>query len=178
MQEHLVIRLNNKYEKKYHIKIRPIFILVIVLTSCMSLNIKTSSEELRPEEGFAGTKKFIVLLIDGQSLFCPLCLEIFRKFCDLLRSSGLDEHAMGVLVYQVSDDNEDRPGFERVIEGRLRGLIISSNIRFPFFYDEFHIFEGMELEGATVILFDRSRKLLKKYALPLTREQIEEVLSF
>ncbi len=85
---------------------------------------------------------------------------------------------MGVLVYQVSDDNEDRPGFERVIEGRLRGLIISSNIRFPFLYDKFHVFEGMDLEGATIILFDRSRKLLKKYALPLTREQIEEVLSF
>ncbi len=165
-------------KEEYRAKNRLIFILVMVLASCISLNTKASLGMLRPVQSLAGTQKFILLLIDHQSLFCPLCQEIFQKFCDLLRSSGLDEHAIGVLVYQVSDDCEDRPGFERNIKRRLSGLIIGSNIRFPFLYDEFHIFEGMELEGAAVILFDRSRKLLKKYALPLTREQKEEVLSF
>lgn len=165
-------------KEKYHINIPPIFVLAIVLASSIFLNLKVRSEELKSAEVFAGTKKFILLIIDDQSLFCPLCLEIFQNFCDLLRSSGLDEHAMGVLVYQVSDNDADRQGFEKIIEKRLRGLIIGSNIRFPFLYDEFHIFEGMDLKGAAVILFDRSRKLLKKYALPLTHEQKEEVLSF
>jgi hypothetical protein len=165
-------------KEKYHINIRPIFLLAIVLASSFFLDLKSRSEELRPAESLAGAKKFILLIIDDQSLFCPLCLENFQNFCDLLRSSGLDEQAMGVLVYQVSDNDEDRQGFEKIIEKRLRGLIIHSNIRFPFLYDEFHIFEGMELEGAAVILFDLSRKLLKKYSLPLTHEQKEEVLSF
>jgi len=165
-------------KKEFRVKIRSIFLGVIVLALFFSSYIKGRSEELRPVESFAGSKKFILLIIDDQSLFCPLCLEIFQNFCDLLHSSGLDEHAMGVLVYQVSDNDEDRQRYEKIIEKRLRGLIIGSNIRFPFLYDEFHVFEGMDLEGAAVILFDRSRKLLKKYALPLTPEQKEEVLSF
>jgi len=165
-------------KEKYHINIGPIFVLAIVLASSVFLNLKARSEELRPAESFVGIKKFILLIVDDQSLFCPLCLEIFQNFCDLLRSSGLDEQAMGVLVYQVSDNDEDRQRYEKIIEKRLRGLIIGSNIRFPFLYDEFHIFEGMDLEGAAVILFDRSRKLLRKYALPLMPEQKEEVLSF
>ena len=165
-------------KEKYRINIRLIFVLAIVLALSIFLNLKGKSEALRPAESFAGAKKFILLIIDEQSLFCPLCLEIFQNFCDLLHSSGQDAQAMGVLVYQVSDNDEDREGSEKIIEKRLRGLIIGSNIRFPFLYDKFHIFEGLDLEGATVILFDRSRKLLKKYTLPLTHEQKEEVLSF
>ncbi len=169
-------------KEKFHVKVPPIFVLAIVLAivlaSSIFWNLKSRYEELRPAESFAGTKKFILLIIDDQSLFCPLCLEIFQNFCDLLRSSGLDEHAMGVLAYQLSDNDEDRQGFEKIIEKRLKGLIIGSHIRFPFFCDEFHVFERMNLGGAAVILFDRSRKLLKKYALPLTPEQKEEVLSF
>jgi len=144
----------------------------------LSLNFRTRSDERPPAENFSGAQKFILLIIDDQSLFCPLCLEIIQNFCDLLRTSGQDEHAMGVLVYQVSDNDEDREGFEKIIEKRLRGLIIGSNIRFPFLHDEFHIFKGMDLEGAAVILFDRPKKLIKKYALPLTHEQKEEVFSF
>ena len=155
-----------------------IFAWAISVGVVVSLGFEGRSEELRPAESFAGSKKLILLIIDDQSLFCPLCLEIFQNFCDLLRSSGQDAHAMGVLVYQVSDNDEEREGSEKIIEKRLRGLIIGSNICFPFLYDKFHIFEGLDLEGATIILFDRSRKLLKKYTLPLTHEQKEEVLSF
>jgi len=85
---------------------------------------------------------------------------------------------LGVLVYQETDNDEDNERIEKIIEKQLKGLIIGSNICFPFLYDKFHIFEGLDLERVTIILFDRSRKLLKKYTLPLTLEQKEEVFSF
>jgi len=163
---------------KSHIKIRPIFSLAIVFTLFFSLNIKIRPEEQQNSSNFSGAQKFILLIIDYQSLFCPLCVEIFQNFCALLHSSGQEGYTLGILVFRVSDDDEDRERVEKIIEKQLKGLIIGSNIRFPFLYDKSHIFEGIDLEGVAIILFDRSRKLLKKYTLPLTIKEKEEVFSF
>jgi len=162
-------------KKRSRIQIRPIFILAAVLALFISLRIRVRADELRYSSNFGHAQKFILLIIDYQSLFCPVCLENFQNFCDLLRSSGQEESAMGVLIFQVSDKGEDMERIEKIIEKQVRGLVIGSNIRFPFLYDEAHVFEGIDLEGATIILVDRSRALLKKYTLPLTLEQKEEV---
>ena len=170
--------LPDRMKKESHIKIRPIFLFPIVLTLFLSFSIKVRSEKRQYFSNLSGAQKFILLIVDYQSLFCPLCLEIFQDFCDLLHSSGQEAYASGVLVYKDTDNDGDNERIEKIIEKQLKGLIIGSNIRFPFLYDKFHILERLDVERATIILFDRSRKLLKKYTLPLTLQQKEEVFSF
>jgi len=165
-------------KKSSSVKTKSIIIFAVAGTLFISLNSETRAEELRRAEILTNSQKFILLILDDQSFFCPLCREIFLNFCEALHASGHDEFTLGLLVPQVSDDDEDKERTEKIIEKQMKGLIVGCNIRIPFLYDRSHIFKGMELDGATVILFDRVRNLLKKYTLPLTPGQKEEFFSF
>jgi hypothetical protein len=165
-------------ERKFSKNICHSFVLAIAAALFIALSSWARSGERQYSENFSRARKLILVIIDYKSIFCPLCLEIFQDFCNTLHACSQEEFALGVLVYQETDNPEDRGRIAKIVEKQLKGLFIGNNIRFPFIYDKFHILEGMDLEGVSIILLDRSRMLLKKYALPLTPEQREEVFSF
>jgi len=164
--------------REFNKKIQLMLVSVIAVGLFISLSFKGISEEQPYSQNNSGAQKLIMIIFDFSSFSCPLCLKIFNDFCDTLHSCGQEELALGVLVPRDSENNEDNEKFKKIAEKQLRGLIIGNNLRFPFILDKFHIFEEMDLDGTTIILFDGTRKLLKKYKLPLTSEQREEVFTF
>lgn len=155
-------------------KIQLIFVLTLITGLLVCFRLTSGKQQCTPN--FLGARKLIVVVVDFNSFFCPLCLESVRDFCDDLHSRGQDEFALGVLVYKSLDKKDDER-FKKIIEKKLRGFVIGNSIKFPFILDHFHVFKGLNLEDAGIILLDRLRKIFKKYAFPLTNEQLEEIFS-
>ncbi len=57
----------------------------------------------------------------------------------------------------------------------MRGFISGNNIKFPFILDRDGVFNDMNSEDITLILFDIQKKIIKKHKFPLTKEQINEI---
>jgi hypothetical protein len=121
--------------------------------------------------------RLILVIFDFESLSCPLCLDSFKNFCEALQSKGQENSAVGILTYKNPEDEKAHDNYTKIIEKKLRGFIIGNNIEFPILLDKFHIFEGMNLKEAAIFLFDFSKGMLKKYTLPLTKKQLEEIFS-
>jgi hypothetical protein len=125
-----------------------------------------------PEEG-----RLMLLVFDFESLSCPLCLDSFKNFCEALQSKGQENSTIGILTYKNPEGEKALDNYTKIIQKKLRGFIIGNNIEFPILLDKFHIFEGMNLKEAAIFLFDLSKGMLKKYTLPLTKKQLEEIFS-
>ena len=157
---------------------KQIILWFLIIGFSLSFFSRGFTQELQYSQNFPAAKKLIVIIIDIKSFFCPLCLEYFEDFCYTLHSSGQEEFALGILTYKDSEKRGNKERFTKIVEKQLRGFIIGNNIQFPIILDRSFICEGMNIEGDTVILFDRSRKLFKKYTFPLTSGQMDEIFSF
>lgn len=128
-------------------------------------------------QALSGQGRLILVIFDFESLSCPLCLDSFKNFCEALQSKGQQNSALGILTYKNPKGEKAVDGYTKIIEKKLRGFIIGNKIEFPILLDKFHVFEGMNLKEAAFFLFDFSKGMLKKYAFPLTKNQIEEIFN-
>lgn len=138
----------------------------IVIGFLSLINFALSSDQQASKNLFE-TEKSLLILIDSSSFFCPLCLESFIGFCEILQSKGWVSSTFGVLIYNESDNEKDTKNYVKMLEKQLRGFLSANNIQFPIILDKFQVFDDLNIPGAVVILFDKSRKMVKRYKLPL-----------
>ncbi|MFB0564444.1 MAG: hypothetical protein ACETWK_02045 [Candidatus Aminicenantaceae bacterium] len=157
--------------------LRLLLLNVAAIGGSIFLNSYGLSPERIPPHDLCSTRKLIVIIFDFKSLFCPLCLEALVDFCNTLHSYGQDIFTLGVAV-RDSDSNDSNDKSIKIAEKQIKGFVFANKIKFPILLDKYRVFAGLNPDGTTVILFDRARKMLKKYTLPLTSEQVNEIFSF
>lgn len=157
-------------------KIQFIFpgILLTLIFTVLSFGERPQEESI--PQIFLGGGRLILIIIDLESFFCPLCLESFKAFSDALLSNGQEHLALGVLTFQNPSADENIENQTKIVERKLRGFIAGNNIKFPILLDKLHVFDGMRLKDSDIILFDITRSLVKKYKFPLTKKQFDEIL--
>ena len=129
-----------------------------------------------PYLNFSDEKRFL-LIIDFGFLNCPLCVQSLMEFIQAVNAYDLEDSVLGVLAFHENSSEPDTDRRVRIAEKRLKGFIIGHDIRFPVFMDRQGIFRLINPEAsATLLVFDRQQKTLKKYAFPLTRAQLDELL--
>ena len=119
-----------------------------------------------------------MVVMNFQDFFCPICLNVFSDFCSDLKSFGKDNLVLGMLVFKSRGKTEGDKGRMRIVEKQLEGFVKSNDIGFPFILDMQNVFDGWDIDSMAVILFDGSRKLIKKYMLPLSPADREEIFLF
>ena len=127
-----------------------------------------------PSAAFGDT--FCLLVMDSESLVCSPCLDPLLRLCRALPVLVQEERVLGVLVPRgPAQGSEDSPHI-RIIEKKLSGLMQANDLRFPVLVDRFRVFGDLTGRGSAAVLFDRDRRLMKKYILPLSSRQLEELL--
>ena len=125
----------------------------------------------------SGQGRLVLFVFDFESLSCPFCLDSFKSFFEALQSNGMQNSAVGVLSFRDPGGAETDERYTRIVEKKLRGFILGNAIEFPILLDKFHIFDGMNLKEPAIFLFDISKDVLKKYSLPKTKKQLEEIFN-
>ncbi len=129
-----------------------------------------------PYLNFIDEKRFL-LIIDFGFLNCPLCVQSLIEFIQAVNTCNLEDSVLGVLAFHENSLEPDTDRRVRIAEKRLKGFIIGHDIRFPVVLDRQGIFRLINPEAsATLLVFDRQQKTLKKYTFPLTRAQLDELL--
>ena len=131
-----------------------------------------------PYLDFSDEKRFL-LIIDFDFLNCPLCVQSLMEFVQAVNACNLEDSVIGVVAFHENSSEPDTDRRARIAEKRLKGFIIGHDIRFPVVLDKQGIFRLINPEAsATLLVFDNQQKTLKKYAFPLTRAQLDEILGF
>ena len=149
----------------------------VVLTTITILTVLlfiTNPYSLEKERHSISDRNYL-LIVGADFLNCPLCLNSFTKFIEVINANGLEESFLGALVLE-RDENELISGKNlQIIEKQLRGFISGNNIKFPFILDTDGVFNDLNLDDITLVLFDIQEKIIKKYKFPLTQEQLDEI---
>ena len=170
------------------------FIMIVVLGCLLFNNIGLSSvieiEARIPQKNdlFSNAKmdsydslenrKLLLFIIDFNDFMCLSCLDSFLDFYYCLPSDFQKNMSWGILVFNISEKEGNNNISARIAEKKLRGFVAANNIKFPILIDKFHVFNGLAEEGTVVMVFDWSRKMVKRYVFPLNKGQIEEIFKF
>lgn len=150
-----------------------VFLIVIFFLHCFSGDLL----QTRELEASSQSEKLILFVTSLEKLMCFPCLNPFLDFYKLLPSPFREDRVWGVVVYENSKINEERLLYEKIVQKKLRGFLIANDINCPVVLDSFHSFKELFEEGTTILVFDKSRKVVEKYVFPLSKKQIEEILS-
>jgi len=83
----------------------------------------------------------------------------------------------GIIVYDNPEEKERREVYRRIILKKSRGFFKANNITCPIVLDHSHGFKIFSKKGTTILLFDREKKILRKYIFPLNQKQKKEILN-
>jgi len=150
-------------------------LIIGVITTAFSSSLSLSGATKTTTDNQPPFKKIILVKIDLKDIYCPLCLEPLKTFCEMLSNQEQDISALGILVFRKSEYIENPGIYIKIIEKQLRGFMSGNNIQFPVIIDINHVFDKENFGDWDVILLDASRKLLKKYSFPLSTTQLEEI---
>jgi hypothetical protein len=148
-----------------------ILTIIAILTVLLFI---TNSHSIGKDRNSISGRRYL-LIVYSSFLNCPLCLKSFTKFIEVINANGLEKSVLGVLIF---DRDENELGSERdiqIIKKQLRGFISGNNIKFPFILDTDGVFNDLNLDDITLVLFDIKEKIIKKYKFPLTKEQLKEI---
>jgi len=149
------------------------FVSLAILMNFVFISGLNSAE---PYLNFSDEKRFL-LIIDFGFLNCPLCVQSLMEFIQAVNACCLEDSVLGVLALRRERFESEPDRWIRIAEKRLKGFIIGHDIRFPVVLDRQGIFRLINPEAsATLLVFDRQQKSLKKYTFPLTRAQLDELL--
>jgi len=121
---------------------------------------------------------FCLLVMDAESLVCTPCLDPLVRLCRGLPAFIQEERVLGILVPGGSAQSSDDSPHIRIIQKKLSGLMQANDLRFPVLVDRSRVFAELAAGSAAVVLFDRNRRLIKRYSLPLSSRQQEELIDF
>jgi len=81
------------------------------------------------------------------------------------------------LIFEREENELNSEKNIQIIEKQLRGFISGNNIKFPIILDRNGVFSDLNLDSSdtALILFDIQKRIIKKYKLPLTTEQLNEI---
>lgn len=122
-------------------------------------------------------RPLLLFIIDFGMLMCPSCLDSFLGFYQ--EFSGLIEEGMawGILILDKPSEEKDGTSLSVTIaEKKLKGFRRANDIKFPILIDPFAVFAELAHEGTALVLFDRSRNIVRKYNFPLTPSEKKELL--
>lgn len=120
-------------------------------------------------------KKSILIILEPEIFFCPLCLEPVIHFVEKLRVHGRDCLVTGVFIWRREGREKSQKSM-KIIEKKIKGFVEGNEIRFPIILDKYHVFDGLNIETPVIILLDRSQNEIHKYTLPLSQKQLGEIL--
>jgi hypothetical protein len=121
---------------------------------------------------------FCLLIMDAESLVCTPCLDPLLRLCRALPAFIQEKCVLGILVPGGSAQTSDDSPHIRIIRKKLSGLMQANDLRFPVLVDSSRVFGDLTARGPAAVLFDRDRRFIKRYALPLSSRQEEELLGF
>jgi hypothetical protein len=151
----------------------------VILTTITILTVLffiTDSNSIEKDRNPTSDKRYL-LIIESGFLNCPLCLQSFTKFIEVINANGLEKSVLGVLIFDKEEDELSSERDIQIIEKQLRGFISGNNIKFPIILDRDGVFNDLNLDssGTALISFDIQKKIVKKYKFPLTKEQLNEI---
>lgn len=118
----------------------------------------------------------LLFVFDFADFMCPLCLESFLDFYQILPAAYKAQHSAGIVVFEEDSGlNEDTR--LRIVQKKLSGFLTSNRITFPVWVDRDHVFSLISSGGTVLLLFDGQRQTIKRYAFPLNQLRTEEILS-
>ena len=151
-----------------------ITILSVLFYASGSLSAEKENNSVEKDSESVSDRRYL-LIINSSFLNCPLCLTSFTKFIEGVNANGIEESFIGVLTIE-KEPNESIPEKNvQIVEKQLKGFISGNNINFPFILDRDGIFNDLNLDDITLILFDVQKTLIKKYKFPLNKEQLKEI---
>lgn len=174
--------MKKKSGAKYFVLL--LFLMVVVVSFLIAdafglgSLIQAKSHPLENQKANFVQNKMLLFLIDFKSFMCLHCLDSFLDFYHLI--SPFFERGMiwAILVLEKTGKEEVKESSIRIAQKKLRGFIKANNIKFPIIVDRFHVFNSIEEKGTSVFLFDREKKILKRYIFPLGQSQLREIIDY
>jgi hypothetical protein len=120
----------------------------------------------------------LLLLTDFSSLSCPLCLQSFMEFVNVIHANKLEDSVLGVMVMDPKKEESDGERHRKIAEKRLKGFISGNNIQFPFLLDEERVFRPLNQDAsATLVVLNTQKKTVEKYEFPLNKSQLATIIN-
>ncbi len=119
-----------------------------------------------------------LLIMDFSSLSCPLCLQSFMEFVNVIHANKLEDSVLGVMIMDAKKEESDEERHRKIAEKRLKGFISGNNIQFPFLLDEERVFRPLNQDAsATLIVLNTQKKTVEKYEFPLNKSQLATIIN-
>jgi len=151
-------------------------VILIITTILITLFFITYSNSIEKDRDLVSDKRYL-LIIDIGFLNCSLCLQSFTKFIEVINANGLEKSFLGVLIFDIEENELSSERDIKIIEKQLRGFVSGNNIKFPIILDRNDVFNDLNLDPSdtALILFDIRKKIVEKHKFPLTKEQLNEI---
>ncbi len=162
------------YEKKFRIHRCFSMVLILLFFSCLG---NTTGLQNRPLE-FLPPDKLVLFIVKYDNLICSPCLNSFLDFYQFLPYPSRENMVWGIIVYDNPEEKERREVYRRIVEKKTRGFFKANNITCPIVLDHSHGFKIFSKKGTAILLFEREKRILKKYDFPLNEKQKKEILNF
>jgi len=151
-------------------------VILIIITILTVLFFITYSNSIEKDRNLTSDKRYL-LIIESGFLNCPLCLQSFTKFIEVINANGLEKSVLGVLILDKEENELSSERDIQIREKQLRGFISGNHIKFPIILDRNGVFSNLNLDSSdtALISFDIQKKIVKKYEFPLTKGQLNEI---
>lgn len=121
--------------------------------------------------------KLVLLIIHENLIYCPLCQSLLNDFFNIIYSERLENLTIGIYISSKIDTSSKEKEHFAILEKQLRGFIKGNNIRFPVVIDKEGLFPELYFKDVDIIFFNMKKNLLRKYKLPLSKDQRKELIS-
>lgn len=162
------------YENKFRIHRCFSAVLILLFFSCLG---NTTGLQNKPLEFFP-PDKLVLFIVKYDNLICSPCLNSFLDFYQFLPYPSRENMVWGIIVYDNPEEKERREVYRRIVEKKSRGFFKANNITCPIVLDHSHNFKIFSKKSAAILLFEREKRILKKYDFPLNEKQKKEILNF
>jgi|GEM_PF-1991997 len=120
--------------------------------------------------------RFAVVLIDADSLACSPCLASLEALCRAVPPAVQAERMIGILTFR--EGKVPDPKRTRILRTKWTGYSRAGAIGFPAAVDAGHVFDRLNGEGTTVILFDPFGGSVKRWTPPFSPRAIAEIAGY
>jgi hypothetical protein len=117
-----------------------------------------------------------LVLIDADALACSPCQASLEALCRAVPPLIQRERMIGVLTYREGRSPDGRRA--RIIRTKWNGYSRAGGIGFPAVLDEAHVFDTLNQDGTTVIIFDPAGGELKRWGPPFSTGVLSQIVRY